>query len=108
MTLNHLGVVVSEVEATRAFLERYFGLVPIGPASPKLMHLQDDKGFILSLTEGDPERCHIGFIQETEGAVDALYARLKADGVAADPPRRSHGWGFYLRAPGGLIIEVVC
>lgn len=91
MGLNHLGVVVSDVEATCAFLERYFGLERVGPASPKLSHLQDDAGFILSLAEGESESCHIGFVQETDEGMDALYERLKADGVEADPPCRSHG-----------------
>jgi hypothetical protein len=39
--------------------------------------------------------------------VDEIYARLKADGFDAEPPREFHGaWTFYLRAPGGFLVEV--
>ena len=48
-----------------------------------------------------PETFHIGFIRPTEADVDAINARLVADGYAVEAPHRAHGaWTFYFEAPG--------
>lgn len=115
MTLNHVNLAVADVPQLQAFLATYFGLRPLGKASPALTVLRDDAGLVLTLSNFDrasqvsyPEHFHIGFVQESEAQVDALYAQLRADGVEASAPRRFHGsWTFYLRAPGGLLIEVL-
>ena len=77
-----------------------------------MAHLQDDGGLILSLFKGrsitEPKTTHIGFMQETEEAVNEIHRRLRADGIDAPPPTRSHGWTFAFVAPGGFAIEVVC
>jgi lactoylglutathione lyase len=112
MKLNHIGITVSDTEEARAFLENYFGFKGVGANNPKLTHVQDDSGLILSLFRGskitEPETTHIGFIQETEEQVNVIFQRLKDDGFDVQPPRRSHGWTFTLIAPGGFAIEVVC
>ena len=112
MKLNHLGITVTDVLAASAFLETYFGLEPIGKKRPNLSHLQDENGLILSLFRGtkitEPQTTHIGFIRGSEAEVDELYGRLARDGFKADPPHHSHGYTFYLVAPGGFAVEVVC
>lgn len=117
MKLNHLGITVTDVLAASGFLEKYFGLKAVGKKHPNLSHLQDENGLILSLFKGDvargdkitePETTHIGFIQESEAQVDELYRQLTKDGFRAEPPQRSHGYTFYLVAPGGFAVEVVC
>ena len=122
MILNHLNLTVTDVPAARRFLETYFGLQGhtnpyTGEATgagdhPSFSVLFDDRGLVLSLmkarTADYPSTFHIGFMQESEAAVDALHARLTADGFAADPPSRSHAWTFYVKAPGGFVVEVLC
>jgi len=112
MKLNHLGISVTDVRQAGAFLEKYFGMRGIGKPNGKLAHFQDDAGLILSLFQGppitEPEATHVGFIQENEEQVNAMYERLKGDGYDVPPPRRSHGWTFAFVAPGGFAIEVVC
>jgi lactoylglutathione lyase len=40
--------------------------------------------------------------------VDAINARLKADGFDVPPPSQQHrSWTFYFPAPGGFVIEVL-
>ena len=73
MKLNHLGITVTDVQESRAFLEKYFGLKGLGESHRKLTHLRDDNGLILSLFQGssispEPETTHIGFIQEDRRA----------------------------------------
>jgi catechol 2,3-dioxygenase-like lactoylglutathione lyase family enzyme len=115
MKLNHLNLSVTDVQATKAFLETYFGLVSEGAAPDRknFAILRDDNGMVLTLMQGAPATVtyprtfHIGFIQESEDAVNALHARLTADGYEAAPPERSHAWTFYVQAPGGILVEVL-
>jgi lactoylglutathione lyase len=115
MALNHVNLTVPDVSKTRAFFETYFGfrcVVERGRAA--LAVLVDDSGFVLTLNNFDgvskvdyPGAFHIGFMQKNDEAVDAMYQRLKSDGFDAEPPKEFHGaWTFYLRAPGGFLVEV--
>jgi lactoylglutathione lyase len=111
MKLNHLGITVKDVIAASEFLEKYFGFEFIGKKHPNLSHLRDDSGLILSVFKGDkitePETTHIGFMQESEEKVNEIYQRLKDDGFEVEPPQQSHGYTFYVVAPGGFAVEVV-
>ena len=112
MRLNHLNLAVDDVPGAKAFLMTYFGLRELGADTNKnRAFLTDDGGMVISMFKGKdivyPGTFHIGFIQPTEAAVDAIYARMIADGLQADPPQRSHGWTFYVRAPGGFLVEVL-
>jgi lactoylglutathione lyase len=120
--LNHLNLTVTDVPAARHFLETYFGLQAhtdpyTGEATgagdhPSFAVLFDDRGMVVTLMKGRtadyPATFHIGFIQPSEAAVDALHARLTADGFEAPAPARSHAWTFYVTAPGGFVVEVLC
>lgn len=115
MILNHLNLAVSDVPQTQAFFEKYFGLQAVTKPNATLVVLRDEAGLVLTLSNFDrastvtyPEHFHIGFIQPSPAKVDELHQRLAADGFVADPPRKFHGsWTFYLRAPGGILLEVL-
>jgi catechol-2,3-dioxygenase len=116
MTLNHLNLTVTDVPATLALLETYFGLKRLG-GNDNLALLTDDHGMVLTLTSMKvahetevryPASFHIGFIQESEERVNEINRRLKEDGFDVPPPSKQHGsWTFYFRAPGGFMIEVL-
>ena len=117
MKLNHLNLTVTDVSETSSFLEKHFGLRSMG-GNNNMAFLSDDDGMVLSLTsmkvgkEAEvkyPATFHVGFIQESEEAVNEVNRRLKEDGHDVPPPSRQHGsWTFYFRAPGGFTIEVLC
>lgn len=115
MTLNHLNLAVADVPLVQQFLTTYFNLQPVTKPSPALTVLRDEAGMILTLSNFDrvaevsyPAHFHIGFVQDSEEQVNALHARLQADGIEASTPHRFHGsWTFYLHAPGSLLIEVL-
>ena len=112
MRLNHINLTVSDVEAAKTFLKTYFGLRESGGERNKnRAFLHDDDGLVLSMFKGKdvtyPATFHIGFIQNSREDVDAIYARMTADGIVADPPRQLHGWTFYVNAPGGFRVEVL-
>jgi lactoylglutathione lyase len=109
MTLNHLNLTVDDAEAAARFLTTYFGMTEMGRRNANFIFLTDDKGMVLALMKGKdatyPANFHIGFIQPNAEAVDAIYARLVADGCHADAPSQQHGYTFYIKAPGGFVVE---
>jgi lactoylglutathione lyase len=113
MKLNHVALAVTDVTATVAFLETYFGLRRAGQRGKNFAALFDDDGLVLTLMKAAkgsevayPSHFHIGFSQESEERVNAINQRLKEDGFAVEAPRRAHAWTFSVLAPGGFLIEV--
>lgn len=117
MKLNHLNLTVTDVVATRLFLEKYFGLRGMEGAKPNpgFDFLRDDNDIVLTLIRFPkgkeieyPSTFHIGFIQESEERVNEINQQLKDDGYDVPAPARMHGsWTFYFRCPGGFTIEVL-
>ncbi|GBG06385.1 glyoxalase/bleomycin resistance/dioxygenase family protein [Paenibacillus agaridevorans] len=111
MKLNHVNLTVTDVAAARDFLQKYFGLKDGGGRGNSFAALFDDDGLVLTLMRGTqvsyPGTFHIGFIQENEEKVNEINQRLKSDGFDVEPPQRSHGWTFYVEAPGGFTVEVL-
>jgi catechol 2,3-dioxygenase-like lactoylglutathione lyase family enzyme len=118
MKLNHVNLTSIDVLADRSMFETYFGLHCSTSRGKTLAVMHDEQGMLLVLNDfaakrGDftyPEDSdvhHIGFIQDSKSEVDAINARLKADGWDVPEPRSYHGaWTFYFKAKGGYFIEV--
>jgi catechol 2,3-dioxygenase-like lactoylglutathione lyase family enzyme len=115
MRLNHIDLPVPDVAATRDFFETWLGFTherTLGQDG--LSILRDAAGLVLVLSrlrrdgaQTWPVPFHIGFHLESQAAVSALHARLTAGGLTIDPPGPQHGaFGFYLTAPGDLLVEV--
>jgi catechol 2,3-dioxygenase-like lactoylglutathione lyase family enzyme len=50
---------------------------------------------------------HIGFFVDSKEGVDQLHRRLKKDGFDVPSPEETgHSYGFYVKAPGGIAIEI--
>ena len=115
MKLNHLNLTVTDVSETRHFLEKYFGLQSM-EGEEDFAVLFDDDGLVLTLMSVGqasevkyPASFHVGFMQENEARVNEINQRLKDDGFDVKPPRRFHGaWTFYVQAPGGFLVEILC
>ncbi|WP_028560171.1 VOC family protein [Paenibacillus pinihumi] len=111
MKLNHVNLTVTDVNAARNFLEKYFELKCQGTRGDAFAVLFDDDGAVITLMKGSnvsyPKTFHIGFIQESEERVNEINRRMKEDGLNVQPPVRSHGWTFYVQAPGGFTVEVL-
>lgn len=113
MKLNHLNLTVTDVRAAAAFLETYFGLTNQG-GNAGMALVRDDDGFVLTLmkrSRGDtapyPGTFHVGFFVADEATVDEVHRRMVDGGVAAPPPEcHNHGYGYYVQAPGGFMVEV--
>lgn len=118
MKLNHLNLTVTDVLETRQFLEKYFGLRTIDGIGDKesIAVMFDDNELMLVLLKLDgttkveyPASFHIGFMQESEERVNQINQLLQDDGFDVKPPCRLHDtWTFFLNAPDGFTIEVLC
>lgn len=118
MKINHINLTSIDVPADAAMFETYFGLHTSVMRGKALAVMHDDDGMLLVLNDfakkrgtfaypEDSDVHHIGFIQDSREQVDALNARLKADGWNVPEPRDYHGaWTFYFKAKGGYFIEV--
>ena len=110
MKINHLNLTATDVPATVAFLEKYFGLKSQG-GDDKFAALFDDNALVLTLMKSHrvayPRTFHIGFGQESKAQVNDIYERLKADGFDVNAPEQHHAWTFYVTAPGGFQIEIM-
>lgn len=111
MKLNHLNLTVTDVNGTREFLEKYFGLQTISARGDSFVVMSDDNGSLIALTKGKkvryPGTFHIGFVQESEEKVNEINQRLKNDGFDVKPPQKLHRWTFYVKSPGGFMVEVL-
>jgi catechol 2,3-dioxygenase-like lactoylglutathione lyase family enzyme len=113
MKLNHINLTVTDVPGAVAFLEKYFGMRKQG-GDDKFAVLFDDWMMLTLMTVGKgtgvkyPRTFHIGFGQEIEERVNDIYERMIAGGFDVKPPQRSHAWTFYVQAPGGFMVEVLC
>lgn len=126
MRIDHIGLWASDLDAVRAFYERYFGAV----AGPKYTNpAKRFESYFLTFPGGDvrlevmrvPELAgrasvnpaagfaHLAIAVGSEAAVDALAERLRADGYeVADGPRRT-GDGYYecvVLDPEGNRVEI--
>jgi catechol 2,3-dioxygenase-like lactoylglutathione lyase family enzyme len=109
MTLNHLNLTVDDAQASADFLTTYFGMTTMGSRGKNMIFLTDKNSMVLALMKGKdptyPANFHIGFIRASRAEVDATHAQLVADGFAVDPPSEQHAYTFYVKAPGGFIVE---
>ena len=115
MKLDHINFTAHDVLQTSAFLKRHFGYVDaFDDNSAGMAGLRDADGQHILLMKGTnatyPMMFHIGFDPGNEAEVNAMYARLTADGIQAEPPQNEWGsWSFHFTCPGAnFTIEVAC
>ena len=116
MTINHINLVVTDVESVTKFFETYFGFSPtLIKGNNIIAVLENIEGFSLVLSSDKsggiayPKDFHIGFMQDTPEQVQELYDRLKAGGIELGRPpgkiRNSYAFYFYFDQ---VFIEVGC
>ena len=113
MKLNHINLGCTEIVATVAMFETFFGLSRAEnyPANDKMAFLIDDNGALVTLFKVNdvvyPKIFHIGFIQETVDQVLEIRENLREGGFEPQEAREEHGrFTFYFQAPGGFTVEV--
>ena len=111
MRLDHLHLMVSDVQGAATFLETWFGLTRLAGGRDKFVVMRDESWLVLTLMQGRdhkyPKHFHIGFNLPTAAEVNALWERMRADGLEPSTPEAAHAWSFYVAAPGGFNVEVL-
>ena len=119
VTVNHTNLTTYNVPELTQLFSSVFGFELLDQRSDKLAVLRNQEGFLLTLMydkrmtpeQGYPGLFHIGFLQPDQQAVDLTYDQLNArDYQAPKPAKLDRGgpptYGFYLNAPGGVLVEV--
>lgn len=124
MYIEHIGLWVRDIDTVAAFYVKYFG------ARSGALYRNPRKGFesrfleftsgarleLMTRTDVDSRSeaellglAHVAIAVGSETSVDALAARLRADGVAVDSGPRRTGDGYYecvVRDPDGNRVEI--
>ena len=121
ISLTHLALHVSDLDASIAFYERYAGMRIVHDRAAKAQRVVwlaepgREEDFIIVLISGGPNReqagndfSHLGFAAGTRDAVDEIADRARAEGILVWEPREEpYPVGYYcgLRDPSGNFVE---
>ncbi len=118
MNLNHINLVVKEVDQAVHLFTHVLGFSLIVNRSSKMAILENDHNFALVIwgqvlnkkeeVPEYPENFHIGFYQPDEEAVWELYMKLKEEEslkLEAEPRKIRNTFGFYFYFE-QLMIEI--
>lgn len=118
MSLNHINLVVKDVDKALHLFTNYFGFSMIANRNSKMAVLENNNQFALVIwgqvlnKKEDipeyPENFHIGFYQEDQEAVWNIYRNLQEEEnlrfeAEPKPIRNTFGFYFYFE---DLMIEV--
>jgi catechol 2,3-dioxygenase-like lactoylglutathione lyase family enzyme len=117
--LDHIGLDVSDYEASKAFYEQALaplGLKPMMEPAPKICGFGDDFPYfwIAQRDFGPDSGTHVAFRVDDRETVDAFHAAALAAGGRdnGEPGVREiyhpHYYGAFVHDPDGNNIEAVC
>ncbi|MEW5853048.1 MAG: VOC family protein [Myxococcota bacterium] len=107
--LNHLNIIVSNVERSSAFYEDLFGMERLWREGDFVFLRCGDTD--LALTGGIPrvdEKFHMGFRVDSRAEVDAWLEEVRRSGVALSHGPKDYGnyYTFSCRDPDGYAVEI--
>lgn len=118
MSLNHINLVVKDVDKAMHLFAHYFGFSMIANRNSKMAVLENNNDFALVIwgqvlnKKEDipeyPENFHIGFYQEDQEAVWYMYKKLQEEEglrFEGEPKHIRNTFGFYFYFE-NLMIEV--
>lgn len=118
MELNHLNLVVKDVDKTIELFEKHLGFELITNRNSKMAVMQNSRSFALVIwgqvmnneenIPDYPANFHIGFYQKDENAVREIYDKIKDENflkVDNEPKKMRNTFGFYFYFE-NLMIEI--
>jgi lactoylglutathione lyase len=111
----HIHLHVSDLEASRAFYERFLGATPVKVKPGYVKFLPTFAPINLALSAGEPGAGktvdHLGFQVESRETVQALLDRVKASGLAVSEEMDTNCCyanqdKFWVRDPDGVEWEI--
>ncbi|HVA79585.1 MAG TPA: VOC family protein [Candidatus Binataceae bacterium] len=113
--MRHLALRVQDVERTKAYYERVFGMKVVWQPDPDNAYLSSGCDN-LALHRGDADNPaaqrldHLGFIVESIAEVEAAWRWAQAERLEIVHPLKHHRDGsvsFYIRDPDGNVIQAL-
>ncbi len=113
--MRHLALTVSDVDRTRAFYEKVFGMKVVWQPDPDNVYLSSgcDNLALHRGAGGDPNAQHLdhlGFIVPAESDVESAWQWVQEEKIDVAKPLRRHRDGsvsFYIRDPDGNVVQVL-
>ncbi|CEJ72041.1 hypothetical protein BN1195_04398 [Chryseobacterium oranimense G311] len=118
MELNHINLVVKDVDKAVELFSTHIGFELITNRNSKMAVMENNKKFVLVIwgqvmnnkekIPDYPENFHIGFYQEDENAVHQIYHKIKDEPylkVESLPKKMRNTFGFYFYFE-NLMIEI--
>jgi catechol 2,3-dioxygenase-like lactoylglutathione lyase family enzyme len=114
MKLNHINLVVANVEVAVKFFEQYFSFKCIEVKGDNIIAVlknADDFTLVIMANKSDsiiyPDAFHIGFMLDNKEEVITTYKQLKTDGIEVgnEPKKIRDSFGFYFTFE-NIMIEV--
>jgi catechol 2,3-dioxygenase-like lactoylglutathione lyase family enzyme len=111
--LRHLALRVKDPQASKRFYQDCFGMKIVWEPDPDNVYLSsgiDNLALHRDAVAGPGALDHFGFVVGSKEEVDAVAARLLAQGVTIAEGTRDHRDGsrsFYCLDPDGLRIQVL-
>ncbi len=106
MRIDHVSVLVSDLQRSSAFYQSVFGLAPVSEDKPnQILRLGRERTVVSLRHEGNTA----GVVDHFAIAVEnfnrqAVTEQLKAHGLT---PQENVQYGFYVKDPDGTIVQVV-
>lgn len=114
MKLNHINLVVTNVEEATKFFEICFNFKCVGTKGNNIVSVlkgADDFTLVIMSNKGGqanyPDAFHIGFMMDNESEVTETYNKLKDGGIEVghEPGKIRDSFGFYFNFQ-NIMIEV--
>lgn len=104
--IDHVSVLVSDLQKSQAFYQSVFGMKPISEDKPnQILRLGNDRTIVSLRHEGDAKGVVDHFAIAVEGFNrQTVTAQLKQHGL---DPQENVQYGFYVRDPDGMVVQVV-
>lgn len=114
MDLNHLHVLVKDLNQSKKFYADLFGFKEKAEYGPELLFLQNANGFDLALTPVNdvpklPDGIHYGFSVKNKEIMTEFYnkGRKLYPALFSNEPKDHGSWGsFSCLDPNGYVVEI--
>ncbi|MBN4054271.1 VOC family protein [Nitrospira defluvii] len=115
--LRHLALRVRDLSISRRFYEDLIGMKVLWQPDDNSVYLSSgcDNLALHQVTSEESltqNGCldHFGFIAENETVVDAMFERVKKEGILIIKPTKRHrdqSYSFYMADPDGIVIQIL-
>jgi catechol 2,3-dioxygenase-like lactoylglutathione lyase family enzyme len=103
--IDHVSILVTDLQRSAAFYQRIFGMTPVSEDKPNQILRMGTNRTIVSLRHEGPSGVTDHFAITVEGFNrDAVTEQLKQHGLM---PAQNVQFGFHIKDPDGVVVQIV-